>query len=207
MTRILTIALILIAGLAASCQNNDKSDSYYFPVSKLEKESSYIYVDSKNRDTAIWTMKSEVKHGDTLLISSIKNNNVLAERLIERVHRGESKIVAYTLFNNNRAMTCIINDSLVYSTKQEIGQTITWKITFDDPLTGNTYSLTKSRKLNSMSENLKTFDDEMLMNIVGTEKSFKYSLKSTYKKGKGLISYTINRPNTDPVNFVLAEEK
>jgi hypothetical protein len=203
--RVILIPLLLLL-ISCSAQTKKFSDNYYFPPKILLSEKTYCFVNQKDTsEKAFWKMKTTISNGDTILKTTILNNNKVAEVMTEKIENGNSQVVGYTLYNAGKSSTCTIIDSVVYKFNQDKEETIQWKATFQDFNSPNTISLTKKRQLLSIDDNKQTFSDVMKLNQVGSSNIYEYSVKSIYEKGKGLISYQITRPNGEAKNFELTE--
>ncbi len=152
-------------------------------------------------------MKATISPGDTILQTSIWNNNTLSEKVIEKIHNGNSKLISYTLYNGDKSTVCTIIDSSVYKTNQNKEDPIQWKVTFQDFNSANTISLTKVRRAQTINGDNQTFLDKIKMDIVGTPNSYEYSIKSNYAYSRGLVSYILTRPSGQIKNFQLVEIK
>lgn len=205
--RTILIPFILLF-ISCSGQTSKYIDNYYFPVSDFLSERTFLYVNQKDTsEKALWKMQTIISNHDTLFQTTILNNGKLSEKLIEKIQNGNSKIISYTLYNEGNESICSILDSTIYKTNQNLHEQIKWRVTFQDFYSTNTIGLTKVRKLKHLDNDKKIFSDEMQMDIIGTSNNYKYSLESVYQKGKGLISYTITRPDGQIKDFKFSDEK
>lgn len=152
-------------------------------------------------------MKTSISTGDTIFQTIIWNNNILSEKVIEKIHNGNSKLISFTLYNGDKSTECKIIDSFVYKANQNKEETIQWEVTFQDFNSANTISLTKVRQVRAITGEKQTFLDKIKMNILGSTDSYNYSIQSTYAYGKGLVAYKLIRPSGQVKDFQLTEIK
>jgi hypothetical protein len=205
--RVILIPLLLLLN-SCSAQTKKPADNYYFPPMFLLSGKTYCFVNQKDTtEKAFWKMKTTISDGDTILRTTILNDNKVAEEMDEIIENGNSKVIGFTLYNAGKSSTCTIIDSIVFKFNQDKGETIQWKVTFQDFNSPHTISLTKKRQLQSTDDNKQIFLEVMKLSRVGSPNIYEYSIKSIYEKGKGLISYQITRPNGQTKDFELSEIK
>lgn len=198
----------LLFFISCNRQTIKQVDNYYFQVSDFFVERTFCYVNQTDTsEKALWKMQTILSNHDTLFQTTILNNGKLSERLTEKIHNGNSKIISYTLYNEGNESVCSIIDSMIYEANQKMNEQIKWSVTFQDFYSTNIFGLTKVRKLKSLVNDKKIFSDEMQVDIIGTSNNYKYSVESVYQKGKGLISYKITRPNGQVKDFKYSDEK
>jgi hypothetical protein len=155
----------------------------------------------------MWKMKADYSRGDTTFYTSIFNSKGLSESMVEKIENGNSTMQSYVLYNGANSSTCTIIDSSIYKTNQHPSESIQWKVTFADFNSSSQMSLKKKREILSSKEDSLSFLDRMTMGVVGTAEKYEYFVESTYKAGKGLVSYKVNVPNRPEKNFLLVEIK
>lgn len=198
----------LLFFISCSGQINNEVDNYYFPVSDFLVERTFCYINQKDTsEKALWKMKTFISNHDTLFQTTIINNGKLNELLLEKIQNGHSKIISYTLYDEGNESVCSVIDSIIYKKNQNLHEQIKWSVNFQDFYTTNTIGLTKIRKVTRLENNKKIFSDEMQVNVIGTSNKYNYSLKSVYQKGKGLISYTLTRPDGQIKEFKFINEE
>ena len=199
---------ILLAAISCNGQVPKHSTGFYFPVATFTTERTYCFVNQNDTtEKSLWKMKAIILKGDTTFQTIIFNNNKPAEKMVEEIHNGNSKILSYTLYSGERSSICTIIDSSVYKINQRKDEAIQWKVTFRDFNSSNTISLTKRRQLQSNNKDTQTYLDKMNMNIAGTSGKYEYFMESIYKRGKGLISYKLTLPTGQVKNFILSDIK
>lgn len=198
----------LLFFISCSGQINNEVDNYYFPVSDFLVERTFCYINQKDTsEKALWKMKAFISNHDTLFQTTIINNGKLNELLLEKIQNGHSKIISYSLYDEGKESVCSVIDSIIYKKNQNLHEQIKWSVTFQDFYTTNTIGLTKVRKVTRLVNDKKIFSDEMQVNVIGTSNKYNYNLESIYQKGKGLISYTLTRPDGQVKEFKFIKEE
>ena len=187
-------------------QNND----CYFPVNTFLTEQTYCFVNLNDpAEKSYWKMQTTVSNTDTLLNTAIYDTqNRLTELMTEKIAKGNSNIISYTLYDYDRdgkkfTSDCQVEDSFVFKSTQKSGENIQWKIHYKDAASGNTCELSKVRTLTATAPGQQTFSDRMKFSVMGTTQGYEYSMISIYKKNKGLVSYTLTLPDGKIKNFVI----
>jgi hypothetical protein len=181
----------------------------YFPVKEFVNEKTYVYTNQNDTtETAIWKMKTTILNNDTLLQTTILDNqNRIIDLMVENVINGNSKIITYFIYDYDKQGTefvsnCTILDSTVFKVNQVMGENIKWSVTYKSYLSDNLCKLTKVRTLKENDTNQKTFYDQMTLTSDGLQ-TYNYSVVSVYQKDKGLISYKVTLPDGKVKDFKL----
>ncbi|MGZ6519697.1 MAG: hypothetical protein ACXVED_19085, partial [Bacteroidia bacterium] len=163
-------------------------------------------------ERSIWKMQTSISNTDTLLKTLIFNNKGrVSEIMTEKVLNGNSNIVSYTFYDydslgNQITSPCKILNAAVYNSSQNIDEQIKWKVHFKDFQSSDTCELIKVRRLESADDVKKVFSDFMSFKDLKTNEGYQYQLTSIYRKGKGLVSYTIKLPGGSVKNFILINQ-
>ena len=203
--------LLLITFLVLSCGSEVlvQNANYYFQPMNFGTEKTYCFTNQNNdAEKSYWIIKSEITPGDTLLRTTVYNNERLIEKYVERVNNGSSKLISYVVYNGETAeaidsSACSIIDSLTYSSALGKNDEIKWKVYYKDFNTNNKISLSKSRKLKSSNEKMQVYLDKVIISVLGSRASYEYSIKSVFEKDKGLTHYYISQPEGKSKDYIL----
>ena len=207
---LMRIAIIpfFLAFFSCGRQTTDNRVNCYFPAKDFLEERTYCYVNQKDTtDRSFWKMKTALSGGDTIFQTTIYNEDRLAEKIIEKIDNGNSKLTSYTLYDKERISECRILESQVYKVDQKEGEEIKWSVRFQDPNTMNSLLMTKTRKLENADKGRQTYSDKLQIEIPGTSKKYEYFVKFVYERGKGLVSYKLIRPGMPTKEFKLTTIK
>jgi hypothetical protein len=198
---------------ACSGQSNECINCY-FPVKGLLTGQTYCFVNQNDTtEKSYWKLQTIVSGPDTLFQTEIYDrNNRLTETMTEKIEKGSSSIISYTLYDYNPEgirleSDCKILDAVVFKEKQKKGEEIQWKVNFKDNHSSSTCELTKIRTLKSTSPDQRIFDDQMKFAVLGTTQGYKYAMTSVYQKNIGLVSFALTLPHGEVKDFVLTNRK
>src|ERR671913_145819 len=108
-------------------------EDYYFPIQDLLSEKTYCFINKKDTsEKCFWKLKAILSDADTILQTTIWNNNRLIEEMQEQIQNGSSKVISYRIYRAEKFTDCTVIDSSVYKHNQNKGETIQWKIIFQD---------------------------------------------------------------------------
>jgi len=202
---IIPFLLLFSTSFAQTIKN---PSNFYFPPMNFIQEKVFHYRNQiDTAEVAIWKIKTIISGKDTTLQTTILNNENITETMLEKIQMGNSQILTYTLFRNDKSSSCTITDSFVYKLKQKIGERIKWLATFQDFNSPNTVTISKIREFESIDDKNQTFLDQLNINVIGAPNNYQYNIKSVYEIGIGLVSYKITRPDGQIKDFKLDSVK
>lgn len=186
--------------------------NYYFPVKEMMSETNYIFVNKNDTsEKSVFKVNISVFGMDAVMQTSVydpKGRQV--DYMVENIKDGVARISSYILTDYDSdgkkyVSSSKVLDSMVYNAYQAVGETINWKVSYQDYRTSGDCELSKSRKLISETPERRTYDDVLIFKILGSGKEYKREIRSVYQYGKGLVSYTMKLSDGTVKEFVLLE--
>ena len=183
---------------------------YYWPVMDYTTEKTLCFIDKKDTSNKIfWKIKTEIFLHDTVMRTIIydKRGNK-TESMTEVVTSLNSKLLTDTLYDYGatgrlREAPCKVMESWLFNGKQKVDASIRWSVSYKDLETKDGCKLSKERTLVKLEGGIATFKDDMLLEIPDQNLDYKYKIEAHYKKGQGLIDYTVSGGKAKTVHYVL----
>jgi len=217
MNKLIAISLGLVFLIACTGQNRENKGidikGYYFPYNKFTTQKTYCYVNMNDTlEKSYWMMQTKIEGKDTSFCTTILNaKKQKSEDLNEKVSDHGTNIQKYNLFkpeDNRLAAECKIIESSVFNWIMNQGESIAWKVEFEQFDSKQKIMMTKDRTFINLdtTKNIAYFIDKMSMVIEGTGQKIEYQVETQYKKNIGLINYKIILTNGKIKVFNLIEE-
>jgi len=202
--RSLSILLFFLA-IEAQSQPAGNNSCYFSPDSFLIPK-TLTFVDSNDpEDVMIWEMRTIVSNGDTNLHTDIFRNYILTESIIEKIDKGNARMISYILYNGSSQAICTIVDSSIYEAGLTDFAKIRWKVVFADFNSSGKITITKIRQLSSATTTRQIFLDQVSTTSTERSDGFDYTMESVYEKGIGLVSLKLFLPGQKIRHFVLTK--